>query len=124
MKLKPQVETSLTANYNGSMPTWGGDVIYENSLFHAFLTAKRFTTPPLDESMLATMPLYVWRDHIQWDCFNLHCVTLRGWIKEAARTLRKQDPALPENRALTRCEGALTRCEGALTRCEECFNWV
>ena len=24
------------------------------------------------------------------------CVTLRGRIKEAARTLRKQDPALPE----------------------------
>ena len=33
-----------------------------------------------------------------------YCVTLRGWIKEAARTLRKQDPALPENRALNRCE--------------------
>ena len=32
------------------------------------------------------------------------CVTLRGRIKEAARTLRKQDPALPENRALNRCE--------------------
>ena len=32
------------------------------------------------------------------------CVTLRGRIKEAAPTLRKQDPALPENRALNRCE--------------------
>ena len=32
------------------------------------------------------------------------CVTLRGRIKEAARTLRKQDSALPENRALSRCE--------------------
>ena len=32
------------------------------------------------------------------------CVTLRGRIKEAARTLRKQDPALPENCALNRCE--------------------
>ena len=32
------------------------------------------------------------------------------WIKEAAQTLRKQDPALPENRALNRCEA--------------CFNWV
>ena len=32
------------------------------------------------------------------------CVTLRGRIKEAACTLRKQDPALPENRALNRCE--------------------
>ena len=27
-----------------------------------------------------------------------------GSIKEAARTLRKQDPALPENHALNRCE--------------------
>ena len=27
--------------------------------------------------------------------FNRICVTLRGRIKEAARTLRKQDPALP-----------------------------
>ena len=32
------------------------------------------------------------------------CVILVGWIKEAAHTLRKQDPALPENRALNRCE--------------------
>ena len=41
------------------------------------------------------------------------CVTLRGRIKEAARTLRKQDPTLPENRALTRCESVLhvTGCE-------------
>ena len=35
---------------------------------------------------------------------NFPCVTLRGRIKEAARTLRKQNPALPENRALNRCE--------------------
>ena len=35
---------------------------------------------------------------------NNICVTLHGRIKEAARTLRKQDPALPENRALNRCE--------------------
>ena len=32
------------------------------------------------------------------------CVTLCGQTKEAARTLRKQDPALPENCALNRCE--------------------
>ena len=38
------------------------------------------------------------------------CVTLRGRIKEAARTLRKQDPALPENRALG-VKRALTGCE-------------
>ena len=45
------------------------------------------------------------------DLFYIYiCVTLRGRIKEAARTLRKQDPALPENRALNRCE--------------VCFNWV
>ena len=37
-------------------------------------------------------------------------VTLRGWIKEAVCILRKQDPALPENQALNKCE--------------ECFNWV
>ena len=47
------------------------------------------------------------------------CVTLRGRIKEAARTLR---PPCHENRALTRCEGALTRCEGALTRCERALT--
>ena len=32
------------------------------------------------------------------------CVNLRGQIKEAAWTLRKQDPTLPGNRALSRCE--------------------
>ena len=37
-------------------------------------------------------------------CHIRFCVTLRGRIKEAARTLRKQDPALPENHALNRCE--------------------
>ena len=39
-------------------------------------------------------------------CFKrcMFCVTLRGRIKAAARTLRKKDPALPENRALTGCE--------------------
>ena len=42
--------------------------------------------------------------------FSTRCVTLRGRIKEAACTLRKQDPALPENRALNKCEA--------------CFNWV
>ena len=36
--------------YNGSMPTWGGDIIYENGAYHAFLTAKGYTTPPRDES--------------------------------------------------------------------------
>ena len=43
----------------------------------------------------------------KWRCLdsNLTCVvTLRGRIKEAARSLRKQDPALPENRDLNRCE--------------------
>ena len=42
---------------------------------------------------------------LQGTYYMLSCVTLRGWIKEAARTLRK-----PENRALNWCE--------------ECFNWV
>ena len=31
-------------------------------------------------------------------------VTLRGRIKETVQTLRKQDPALPENRALNKCK--------------------
>ena len=39
-----------------------------------------------------------------------NCVTLRGRLKEAVGTLRKQDPALPE--------------KGVLNRCEACFNWV
>jgi len=36
---------------------------------------------------------------------------LCGRIKEAAHTLRKQDPTLYENRALNKYEGALTGCE-------------
>ena len=51
--------------------------------------------------------LFVDTGAVAWPIYlaNLyHCVTLRGRIKEAARTLRKQDPALPENRALNRCE--------------------
>ena len=39
---------------------------------------------------------------------------LHGWIKEAALTLRKQDPALPENCALN----------SALNMCEECFKQI
>ena len=50
LKLKPPSRDEPHGYYNGSMPTWGGDVIYENGQFHAFLTAKGFTTPPLDES--------------------------------------------------------------------------
>ena len=42
--------------------------------------------------------------------FFPHCVTLRGQTKEAPCTSKKQDPALPENRALNSCEA--------------CFNWV
>ena len=42
---------------------------------------------------------WVQRLLIQTYCANNPaCVTLRGRIKEAARTLRKQDPAFPENR--------------------------
>ncbi|XP_065188706.1 uncharacterized protein LOC135819423 [Sycon ciliatum] len=36
--------------YNGTMPTWGGDVIFENGLYHLFVTAKGYTQPPLDQS--------------------------------------------------------------------------
>ena len=32
------------------MPTWGGDIIYENGIYHAFVTAKGYNEPPLDES--------------------------------------------------------------------------
>ena len=32
------------------MQTWGGDVIYKDGLFHAFLVAKGFNIPPLDKS--------------------------------------------------------------------------
>ena len=50
LKLKPPNRLEPHGYYNGSTPTWGGDVIYENWLYHAFVTAKGFTTPPLDES--------------------------------------------------------------------------
>ena len=50
LKLKPPSLLEPHGYYNGSMPTWGGDIIYENNLYHAFLTAKGYTTPPLDES--------------------------------------------------------------------------
>ena len=39
----------------------------------------------------------------QDDLSNI-CVTLRERIKEATNTLRKQDPALPENHALNTWE--------------------
>ena len=50
LKLKPPNRLEPHGYYNGSMPTWGGDVIFENGVYHAFLTAKGFTDPPLDES--------------------------------------------------------------------------
>ena len=42
--------------------------------------------------------------------YNYSCITLCGRIKETTCTLRKQDPTLPENRALNRCEECLTHC--------------
>ena len=50
LKLKQPNRLEPHGYYNGSMPTWGGDVIYENGIYHAFITAKRYTTPPLDEA--------------------------------------------------------------------------
>ena len=50
LKLKPPSRSEPHGYYNGSMQTWGGDVIYKNGLFHAFLVAKGFDTLPLDES--------------------------------------------------------------------------
>ena len=50
LKLKPPNRQEPHGYHNGSMPTWGGDVIYENGIYHAFVTAKGYTEPPLDES--------------------------------------------------------------------------
>ena len=50
LKLKPPDRLEPHGYYNGSMPTWGGDIIYENGIYHAFVTAKGYTTPPLDEA--------------------------------------------------------------------------
>ena len=50
LKLKPPNRLEPHGYYNGSMPTWGGDVIYENGIYHAFVTAKGYTDPPLDEA--------------------------------------------------------------------------
>uniref|UniRef100_A0A1X7VLM4 EGF-like domain-containing protein n=1 Tax=Amphimedon queenslandica TaxID=400682 RepID=A0A1X7VLM4_AMPQE len=50
LKLKPPSRLEPHGYFNGSMPTWGGDVIYENGIYHAFLTAKGYNTPPYDES--------------------------------------------------------------------------
>ena len=50
LDLKPPNRQDPHGYFNGSMPTWGGDVIFESNFYHAFVTAKAFTTPPLDES--------------------------------------------------------------------------
>ena len=50
LKLKPPNRLEPHGYFNGSMPTWGGDIIYENGIYHAFLTAKGYNTPPYDES--------------------------------------------------------------------------
>ena len=50
LKLKPPSRFEPHGYFNGSMPTWGGDVIFEDGLYHAFLTAKGYITPPFDES--------------------------------------------------------------------------
>ena len=50
LKLKPPNRLEPHGYYNGSMPTWGGDVIYENGIYHLFVTAKGYTDPPLDEA--------------------------------------------------------------------------
>ena len=50
LDLKPPDRLQPHGYYNGSMPTWGGDVIFENNLYHGFFTAKGYMDPPLDES--------------------------------------------------------------------------
>ena len=50
LRLKPPNRREPYGYYNASLPTWGGSVIFENGLYHAFLTAKGYTSPPYDES--------------------------------------------------------------------------
>ena len=50
LRLKPPNRQEPYGYYNASLPTWGGNVIFENGLYHAFLTAKGYTSPPYDES--------------------------------------------------------------------------
>ena len=50
LRLKPPNKEEPYGYYNASMPTWGGDVIYEKGVYHAFLTAKGYNTPPYDGS--------------------------------------------------------------------------
>ena len=50
LRLKPPSRQEPYGYYNASLPTWGGNVIFENGLYHAFLTAKGSTSPPYDES--------------------------------------------------------------------------
>ena len=61
--------------------------------------------------MLLFVQLFVSRalSHCKHDMDTLSqtCVTLRGQIKEAACSSRKQDLTLPENRALNKCEESL-----------------
>ena len=56
--------------------------------------------------------------------FRLYSVTLRGWIKEAACTLRKQDPTLPENHALNKCEECFKQVCGACASAECRELWL
>ena len=50
LQLRPPSRAEPHGYFNATMPTWGGDIIYENGTYHAFVTAKPFTTPPFDES--------------------------------------------------------------------------
>ena len=50
LDLLPPNRSEPHGYYNGSMPTWGGDILYEDGKYHAFITAKGYNEPPLDES--------------------------------------------------------------------------
>ena len=55
--------------------------------------------------------------HSQTVNVMVSCVTLHGRIKEATHTLRKQDPALPENCVLKRCEECFRAVPSSIPFC-------
>ena len=50
LDLLPPNRSEPHGYYNGSMPTWGGDILYEDGKYHAFITAKGYNEPPYVES--------------------------------------------------------------------------
>ena len=81
---------------------------YRITAFEALITARTNQSEEINHSRQRFMAINPCPQAVFMDNKSLstvvYRVTLREWIKEAGRTLRKQDPALPENRALNRCE--------------------